>query len=73
MLLLHNHHYWCITARGTEVPTIDPGKMILCEDSRRASFDIGKVDALDMDKDDNNASDKDSEGNAIEKMPQKKI
>ena len=48
--------------------------MILCEDSCRASFDIEKVDALDMDKkDDDNASDKDSEGNAIEKMPQKKI
>ncbi len=50
------------------------GKMILCEDSHRASFDTGNVDALDMNKnDDNNASDKDSDGNDIEKMPQKKI
>ncbi len=49
-------------------------KMILCEDSHRATFNPAEVDALDMDQDDsNNASDKDSEGNDIEKMPQKKI
>ncbi len=74
MLLLHNCHYYCIKAIGTEVPTIDPGKMILCKESCRATFNPAEVDALDMDKDDsNNASDKDSEGNDIEKMPQKKI
>ena len=62
VLLLHNCHYWCIKARGTEKPTINPGKLILAEISRRASFDIGNVDSLDMDKDDNdNESDKDSE------------
>ncbi len=64
VLLLHDCHYYCIKTRGTEVPTIDPGKMILCEESRRATFNPAEVDALDMDKDDsNNASDKDSEGN----------
>ncbi len=48
--------------------------MILCKISRRATFDTGNVDALDMDKDDSeNASDKDSEGHYKEKMPQKKI
>ncbi len=74
MLILHNRHYYYIKAKGTEVPTIDPGKMILCEESRRATFNPAEVNALDMDKDDsNNASDKDSEGNYKEKMPQKKI
>ncbi len=74
VLILHDSHYYCIKAKGSEVPTIDPGKMILCEESHRATFNPAEVDALDMDKDDsNNASDKDSEGNDIEKMPKRKF
>ncbi len=74
VLILHDSHYYSIKARGTEVPMIDPGKMILCEESRRATFNPAEVNALNMDEDDNdNASDKDSESNDIEKMPQKKI
>ncbi len=74
VLLLNKHHYWCIKTRGTEVSTIDPGEMILCEISCRATFDTGKVDALVIDNDDsNNASDIDSDGNYKEKIPNKKI
>ncbi len=51
ILLLHDCHYWCIQARGTEAPTIDPGELILCKISRRACFVTGNMDALDMDKD----------------------
>ncbi len=61
VLLLHNIHYWCIKTRGTKVPTIDSGKFILCEISCRASFDIEKMDALEVKEDDSdNASEKDS-------------
>ncbi len=74
MLLLHNCHYLCIKTRGTEVPTIDHGKLILCQISRRATFDTEYVNALEMKEDDsNNTSDKDSEGNSKEKMAKKKI
>ncbi len=74
VLLLHIYCYWCIKTTGFEVPTIDTGKMILSEISRRATFDTEKVGALDMDKDDsNNESDQDSEGNYKQKMPKKKI
>ncbi len=70
--LLHDCHYWCIKARGTKAPTIDPGKLIQCKISCRASFDTEKVDTLDMDKgNSNNASDKNSEGNYKEKIPKK--
>ncbi len=68
VLLFHDHHYWCIKARGTEVPTIDPGKLILCKISRRATFYTENVNAQEMKEDDNdNASETDSE-----KMPKKK-
>ncbi len=51
-----------------KTPVIDPGNLILCEESCKASCDVQKVDALDV-KDDgsNDDSDKDSEGNYREK------
>ncbi len=71
-MLLHDRDYWCIRASGTVAPTIDPGKLILCKISHRATFDTENVDALDMNKDDSDKeSDKDSEGNYKEKMPEK--
>ncbi len=72
-MLLHDCHYWCIKTRGTEVPIIDPGNLIICKISRRASFEIEKVHALEWQEDDSdNAFDNDSEGNYEQKMPKKK-
>ncbi len=48
VLILHDNHYCCIKASGTEVPTIDPGKLILFKISCRATFNNGNVDALEM-------------------------
>ncbi len=74
MFLLHNYHYWCIKAIGTKVPTTDPGNLILCKESHRASFEIEKVNALKVKEDDSdNGSDKYSEGDSREKILKKKI
>ena len=73
ILYLQDHHYCFIEGRGTEVPTIDPGEMVYTEDTRRAGFDTTQVDAIQVNEDDEKESDKDSEGNSMEKMPTKKV
>ncbi len=60
IFLLHGRHYQFNEGRGTEVPTIDLGKLLFCKDTCREHVDVEKVE-----------SDKDSEGNSMEKMPKK--
>ena len=72
ILYLHDHHYCFIEGIGTEVPTIDPGEMLYCEDTRQQGFDTTQVDPIEVNDADEKESDKDSEGNSMEKMPTKK-
>ncbi len=72
ILYLHDKHYCFIEGREMEVPTIDPGEMLYCEDTRWEGFDTTQVDAIQVNEDDEKESDKDSEGNSMEKMPKKK-
>ncbi len=71
-LHIHRAHYQFIEGRGTEVPTIDPGEMMFCKDTHQEGFDSTKVNAIELNKDDEKESDKDSEVNSMEKMPKKK-
>ncbi len=73
ILYLHDKHYCFIEGRETEVPTIDPGEMLYCEDTRQEGFDTTQVDAIQVNDDVEKESDKDSEGNSMEKMPKKKV
>ncbi len=70
--LLHNLHYQFIQGRGTEVPTIDPGGMLFCEDTCQEGFDGTKVNAIDVNEEGEEESDKYSEDNSLEKMHKKK-
>ncbi len=54
------------------VPTIDPGEMLYCEDTCQSGFDTTQVNAIQVNGDNEKKSDKDSEGNSVEKMPTKK-
>ncbi len=59
--------------KGIKIQNIDSGNLILCNESRRASFEIEKVNAIEVKEDDSdNTLDKDSGGNYREKMPKKK-
>ena len=62
-----------IKGRGAEVPTIDPGEMVYCEDTGQEGFDTKQVNAIQVNEDNEKESDKDSEGNSMEKMPKKKV
>ncbi len=67
----HKAQYQFIAGRGTEAPTIDPGEMFFCEDTCQEGFDSTKVNAIQLNEDNGEESDKDSEGNSKEKMPKK--
>ena len=69
VLLLQANHYWCIKAKGMEVPTIDPGNHIK---AHKAKFKVENVNALEMNSDNSDDdSEKDSEGNYRETMTNK--
>ncbi len=73
MLVLHDRHYWYIQATGTEAPTSDFEKLILCKKSNKATFETENVNALEVKEDDSDsASDKYSVGNYREKTLKKK-
>ncbi len=55
-----------------EVPAIDLGEMMFCKDTHQKGFDSTKVNAIEVNND-NKESDKDSEGNSMEKMLKKNI
>ncbi len=43
-----------------------------CENTHQEGFDTTQVNSIQVNDDDNKESDKDSEGNSMEKMPKKK-
>ncbi len=47
--------------------------MLYCEDTHQEGFDTMHVNAIEENEDDEKESDKDSEGNSMEKMPKKKV
>ncbi len=55
------------------VPTIDPGEMLYCEDTCQEGFDTMQVNEIQVNGDNEKESDKDSEGNSMEKMSKKKV
>lgn len=73
ILCLPHAHFYFIGGKGTEVPTIDLGEMVYCEDTRQEGFDTMPVNAIQVNEDDEKESDKDSGGNSMEKMPKKKV
>ncbi len=52
------------------VPTIDPGEMMYWEGTRQEGFDSTKVNAIQLNEN-KKESDKNSEGNSLEKMLKK--
>ncbi len=48
IFLLHDVPYQFIEGLGTEVPTIEPGELLFCEETRREQFDIEKVDEMEV-------------------------
>ncbi len=72
VLILHGNHYQFIEAIEIDIPTIDPGELIFCEDTCNKSFNVRKVAATEVRNDAKDDSNEDSEDSPFEKIPEKK-
>ncbi len=73
IFLLYGKNYQFIEGCGTDLLTIDPGELLFCKETCRGNFDSGKVNAIKVNNYDKKESNKNSEGNSVEKMPKKKV